>query len=212
MRRIALALLASTALVGAASAADLARKAPPPYVAVAPVQAVNWSGMYIGAFAGYGWGNTDWTGIASNSVDGWLGGGQIGFDQQFGQFVFGVQGDFAGTDIQANSGPYTNKTKWLSSATGRVGVAVDRALLYVKGGGAWEELDSAAWGTTASKTRSGWTVGGGIEYALAPHWSTFAEYNYYDFGKANTLVAGNLYNVDSNVSVVKLGVNYRFGL
>ena len=99
--------------------------------------------------------------------------------------------------------------------TGRIGFTADRALFYVKGGAAWTDLDNSitvgsdVW--TKSETRDGWTLGGGIEYAFAPNWSAFVEYDYYDFGDKNTVIGDELVKVDTDVSAVKVGVNYRFG-
>jgi outer membrane immunogenic protein len=226
MRRITLALLATTLLAGSASAADLARRYAP---VAAPTYAFSWTGLYLGGHVGYGWGSADWTdplwGTASigNDFDGFVGGGQLGFNYQMGSLVLGLQGDISGTTLEGKAiDPYNNvdevknKANWIASVTGRLGFAADRAMFYVKGGAAWTDLDSLAFDGTnvykKDKTRDGWTVGVGVEYAFAPNWTTFFEYDYYDFGNKNTwLAGGDLIKVDTNVSVVKVGVNYRFG-
>jgi outer membrane immunogenic protein len=131
--------------------------------------------------------------------------------------VFGLQGDISGAGLEGKttSGAFTykNEATWLASVTGRVGFTVDRALFYVKGGAAWTDLDSEVLNVTKkSDTRDGWTIGGGLEYAFAPNWSAFVEYDYYDFGDKNTTFPnGGIAKVDTDVNVVKLGVNYRFG-
>jgi outer membrane immunogenic protein len=113
-------------------------------------------------------------------------------------------------------------TGWLA---GRIGYAWDRWLGYVKGGAAWahdthrifnigivpEVLDAAA-----TVTRWGWMVGAGIEYGLAPNWSAKIEYDYMDFGTDRvtfTRAAGAPFalDVEQKVSLVKAGINYRFG-
>lgn len=125
--------------------------------------------------------------------------------------------------------------RYLGSATGRVGYAWDRALFYVKGGAAWTKNDYDASCNTdsqvgiagfnggpggivcdnthdvASDKRSGWTVGGGIEYGLLPDWSVKAEYDHYDFG-TNTVTLTDLLQVQikERIDTVKLGLNYRF--
>lgn len=77
---------------------------------------------------------------------------------------------------------------WLATVTGRVGVtAAPTVLLYAKGGAAWvrDQYSVTTGGTTvatADNTPSGWTVGGGVEWAFAGNWSAFAEYDYFDFG------------------------------
>src|ERR1700719_1568889 len=87
-------LLAPAGMIGPASAADMSRtvyKAPPP-VYYAPIY--NWNGFYIGADGGYGWGTSNWSALGSNfDVKGGLFGGQVGYNWQFGQFVYGVEAD-----------------------------------------------------------------------------------------------------------------------
>jgi outer membrane immunogenic protein len=245
------ALLAGAALaaltIGAlpAAAADLATR--PVYKApVAVPVAYNWSGFYIGGHVGYGWGEKDWDqtfttpgfGAAfpnrsTSNVDGFLGGGQVGINWQSGMWVFGLEGDFSWTDAdgcgrQSISPGFNNCTSvnWYATATGRLGVAFDRSLLYVKGGAAFVDEDHfvantvfpTGGATSTSNTRTGWTVGGGLEYALWDNWSAKIEYNFMDFGTDNraftyTGINAGLterYDIDQQVHVVKFGVNYRF--
>jgi outer membrane immunogenic protein len=223
MRRIALALLATTMLAGTASAADLAARRAAAAAAAAPVAyGMNWTGFYLGGHVGYGWGSNDWTDQAGitwgNDFDGFVGGGQVGFDYQMGNIVVGLQGEISGAGLEGKTqygGELKNEADWLATVTGRVGFTVDRALFYVKGGVAWTDLDSTltypGGVTKKSDTRDGWTIGGGLEYAFAPNWSAFVEYDYYDFGDKNTFFPdGSLAKIDTEVNVVKLGVNYRF--
>jgi outer membrane immunogenic protein len=85
-------------------------------------------------------------------------------------------------------------TQNMYTATGRAGYLFAPAVLaYVKGGGAWTRTTSNIFGNipilflseSASADRSGWTVGGGLEWMFAPGWSVFGEYNYMDFGNLN---------------------------
>src|SRR6202158_2011747 len=107
MRRLLFAtagLLALAGLTGSACAADMGRPVykAPPQVYIAPVY--NWTGFYIGANGGYGWGSTNWSALGSNfDVKGGLFGGQVGYNWQFGQFVYGLEADVDWTDIHGNS-------------------------------------------------------------------------------------------------------------
>jgi outer membrane immunogenic protein len=234
MRIVAALLLASTSLltVGtqAAYSADLPYKAARPAPIAAPV--VNWNGFYIGAHVGGAWGTIEsqFTAapfpIASAAVNGFLGGGQIGYNVQSGIFVFGVEADASWTNLTGTTPclfvlSCKREADFLGTATGRVGLTADRALIYVKGGAAWAhfEHETSAGGAlvaTADKTVWGWTVGTGVEYAITGNWSAKLEYNFMDFGK-NTLAfsapIGGGVNVDttSYVHAAKFGVNYRFG-
>ena len=104
--------------------------------------------------------------------------------------------------------------------TGRVGYAWDRFLRYVKGVVAWEGddhsyTDGVTTGTV-SATRNGWTIGVGGEYAFTNFLSGFVEYNYYDFGSRDLTFVDNfggtyVYGIDETKSVVKAGINLRWG-
>jgi outer membrane immunogenic protein len=222
---VALATLAG----GPALAADLPRRAP--VKAPEPVvYAYNWSGFYIGAHVGGGWSEKCFT-FAGNADgchdgDGFLGGGQLGFNWQTGQFVFGLEFSGSWADLSGNHaglfsvGSFNSEIDTILMLTGRVGVAFDRTLIYITGGGAWvnEQLSyvepGLAW--SSDKSRSGWTIGAGIEYGIAPNWSIAAQYNYIDLGDKNVSFTGagvTAFNesVDTQLHLATLRLNYRFG-
>jgi outer membrane immunogenic protein len=236
MRRGLLALvgLAGAAMLsGGAIAADMGRpvyKAPP--AGALPV-AYDWTGFYIGGHVGYGWADKDWRdafGLATtHTADGFLGGGQVGFNYQINQFVLGVEGDISWANLNGNStavfglaAPVTqsfnSEVDWTSTLTGRLGIAIDRWLVYGKGGVAWAGDRYATNRYTfpasveISDTRWGWTAGAGVEYAFAPNWSAKLEYNYMDFGtKAYSFAPGTSTDIDQQIHAVKFGINYKFG-
>jgi len=226
---------------GVASAADLSNRAPA-YVPPAPPP-FTWNGFYMGVHGGTGWGTAESTlnpvpglttfsvPLASHNVSGWLFGGQAGYNWQVQPWlVLGVEGDFAWNDIEGRTACVVvvscqTKNKWMGDVTGRLGFNVDRALLYVKGGVAWSNVDydinippgvvnTGGFSGSTSATRSGALFGMGIEYAFMPNWSAKIEYNYLDLGSstrsfviAGTPVSGQ---VNEKVSLMKAGVNYRF--
>jgi outer membrane immunogenic protein len=125
------------------------------------------------------------------------------------------------------------EVNWVATLAGRVGYAVDRVLIYAKAGVAFADQDYNWIVTKGSKdlatakfsdTRTGWMVGGGAEWALWRNWSAKLEYNYMDFGtetiNAATTVCLNgqcskkdiRVDIDEHMHVVKLGINYRFGM
>jgi outer membrane immunogenic protein len=219
---IALGLLALGA-TAPASAADLRVKAPPPAPPVVTVY--NWTGFYIGGHVGGAWVDHDvfdpLIGLGvSIDKSGFLGGGQVGFNYQplGSNWVFGVEGDIAWVDIDNNHicpavGFNCNHNhNWLATVTGRLGYAWDTVFLYAKGGAAFvnhEFTGPNAFGilVSESNTRTGWTVGAGLEWGFAPNWSAKVEYNFMDFSN-DTLV---FHNLETQINVVKVGVNYRFG-
>jgi outer membrane immunogenic protein len=257
MNKFWLGAVGLVAMATTASAADLAAR---PYAKAPPIVAAvyDWSGFYVGVHGGGVWGDRRWDETApiglfgfsaplhgKTNLSGALAGGQIGYNFQSGPLVFGVQGDVAWTDAKSDGPCNTTfpppgapgaayrcaaKADWLASATLRGGYSWDRALVYIKGGGAWmNEKYQFGRGepVTApffpffsnSDTRSGWTVGAGFEYAFLSNWTGFIEYNYYDFGTARESLTGvglalgaaplDL-DVRTQLHVVKAGINYKF--
>jgi outer membrane immunogenic protein len=241
MRRLGCAILAlSFGVCGAASAADLAKpvyKAPPP----APPP-YSWTGFYLGANIGGAWTTgsvTDTvTGASlSGNNDGFIGGGQLGFNYQISNWVLGFEGDFDGTTISRTSNAVTvgastlqasAKTNWVSTFAGRVGLAFDHGLLfdhslfYVKGGGAWVENSATLTNLTTgnsisgSNTNDGWMVGVGWEWGFAPQWSAKVEYDFVglnSWSPSNTVLVNGVADrltLSRDIEMVKVGVNYRF--
>ena len=233
----------------ASLAADLPRytKAPPVYPAPPP----SWSGCYLGGNIGWGWDNTHDTGTAfagvpfsppidygsshGNSI---IGGGQIGCDYQFAPtWVVGIQGkaDFGSMNSFNSVLAFPGITaayqlKNTEDLTARFGYVVTPAVLvYVKGGVAWANANVSALALpvtaeSVNVTRTGYTVGGGVEWKFAPNWSVFGEYNAFDFGTKTSNIystglipafgaAGALSDTVSlrlRSQQAIVGVNYRF--
>jgi len=236
--RLKSALLASLACAVAvpAAAADLRTPAP---VYQAPAPAVfSWTGFYIGGNLGGKWGRFDETlGGPSSSITfergdsntSFIGGGQIGYLWQTGQFVFGIEGDIDGTRLRDSVrvdrafGPFVAgdtlaaRNEWQSSVRGRLGWAIDRTLLYVTGGGAWGNLKTTATFVPVGnlpglivdtdKTVFGWTLGGGVDYMIAPGWSFGAEYRFTRFDRDNDVALGNL-SVTGGTTPITAGTNF----
>lgn len=214
MTRGLAALIAAFCFAGTASAADLGRMPVKAPAMVAPVN--TFAGFYVGAHLGYGWGARD-----DSDTDGFIGGGQLGYNWQIQNWVLGLEGQFSGSAMDGRSAvpgaSIATDINWLGSVTGKLGYAVSPvALLYAKGGFAFADYDYAATAlgstSTVGKTRTGWTAGGGLEWAFAPSWSAMVEYQYYDFG-SDTFTFTNLgpVDLDSSIHALKVGVNYRFG-
>jgi outer membrane immunogenic protein len=197
----------------------------------------NWSGFYAGGHIGYGHGQTRITdpatpGVAlTTTVKGFLGGGQLGYNAQFGHWVLGLEADFSGTGVDGttvvrdNTGDFSSsnpKVRWTSLATGRLGYAFDRSLIYMKGGAAFAgfkynaaDLTNGTSGS-ASFSRTGWTVGGGLEYGLNRNWSVLLQYDYLHFGSKTFSVRDNTgavarVGLGQRLHQIKVGINYRFG-
>jgi len=238
---ITAALLTSSAIASAADMPLKYRPAPPP-------QMFNWTGFYVGAHVGGTWGTTESEidsialgplllngfilPVTSQSYNGFIGGGQLGFNWQSGIVVFGVEGEISATNAKGTAPclvvlSCTSEQNWRATAAGRLGLADGRSLYYAKGGAAWSHNTYTAnlnllvgLNTEISDTRWGWLVGAGIEHAFAgTGLSMKLEYDFIDYGKKdyNTALAiiGLPIDIGTNVRqyqhAVKVGVNYRFG-
>ena len=149
-----------------------------------------------------------------------------GFNAQYGNFVFGLEGDVSGNWMRDSNSSGTGicaapgcaiQTSWFATARGRVGYAFDRALFYVTAGGAFGDVQMLTNGLTATADRAGWTAGVGLEYAILGPWSAKVEYLYADLGDATCGVAtcgvatcGIDTTVSFKTSIVRFGVNYTF--
>jgi outer membrane immunogenic protein len=223
-----------------------------PVVSTAP-PAFSWTGFYIGGHVGAGWKQSESTAItgsadfpagftfSTNHLSGPIGGAQIGYNYQVGQWVWGIEGEYSWADIKGHesttSPVFPNRTSfadlkepWLATAAARLGYAWDSTLWYIKGGAGWSKFESfstlAALGvflstSSGSETRTGWLVGAGTEWAMTGGpWSARVEVDYVDFGNQQVervvLTGPNAGFVDINDNrawefVAKVGLNYRFG-
>jgi len=184
---------------------------------------------------------------------GFAGGAYAGYNWQTSSLVLGLEGDFTGlvgTDSRVTFFPIpfststavltgSAKDKWMATIRGRVGYALDRLLFYATGGVAWSNWELAhsytdnipatrtAFGAiTSTTTRTGWVVGGGLEYAFGYNWVIRGEYLYADFGTANSsfLVSNTndcgggrtcmfTFNHSEKLTekIARAGLSYKFG-
>jgi len=175
-------------------------------------------------------------GTTGNNTGGVVGGGQVGYNYQFGtSFLIGGEVDIQGTSITGgNQGNYAGLypspflpsggfltplftgnggnlgLPWFGTVRGRVGWLFTPSLLVYGTAG------FAYGGVTAlnqSNTRTGWTAGGGVEWRFLPNWSAKVEYLYTDLSSGG--VTGGFgwnygYNAHPEFNTVRVGVNYHF--
>jgi outer membrane immunogenic protein len=220
-----LTLGALLAVTGSAAAADLTMTAPPAPAMAAPSNW--WDGAYIGAFAAYGWGtvNVDPSSVGtpptSYSDSGFQLGVQGGYNFHLSDsIVAGVGADLAWDHLAgtATIGAATVSTarNWSGSLTGRIGVDLGNIVPYLVGGVAFVNntatvVDGLT--ATANVTHTGYTVGAGVEFALADKLSANVEYRYSNYGTANytsPVFPGASIPANMSDSTVRFGVNYHF--
>jgi outer membrane immunogenic protein len=159
-------------LIGAAHAADIPVYEPPPAMTSPTPIAFNWSGFYIGAHGGWGFGSGE-------LEDGFAVGGQIGVNWQWNQFVLGAEGDGSFVDF--------GDTSAVGTARLRAGFAFDRFLIYGTGGAAFQDFEDA-----------GWVGGGGGEFAITDNVTAGIEYLHYDFDDSSSDVIRGRVNIKFN--------------
>jgi outer membrane immunogenic protein len=203
-----------------------------------------WAGFYIGAHLGGAWGKDNGTvndpsGFQLTNPftlhsDGVFGGGQLGYNFQRGNIVFGIEADFGDMDINAkafnnhivNAAPFQTTTSggFYGDVTGRLGYSFGQTLLYAKGGFAFFDGDAKLHSLNGAFPEAGpasgftgWTVGGGLEAPLSPRWSVKAEYLHFDFGSERSFNPNGIpiapccsFDHHLTADTVKLGVNYHF--
>jgi outer membrane immunogenic protein len=189
----------------------------------------SWSGLYVGVHAGLGTGQSDndfhvgGTYTYGVSLSGAVGGGQIGYNWQTGSTVYGVEASYSASTLEGNTVCVAgfnclHQVKTIGTATGRLGLAMDRSLVYVLGGVAWGDVDTNASSTgfvinSQSNTHVGWVGGLGLEHALSKNLTARVEYRHIDLGgetNANTTFIGLPSKVDATVDTLTVGVNYKF--
>jgi len=255
--------LASDTGAKPASAAPVAPPTPP-----SPPFVMNWTGFYVGAQIGYGYGDNDGSityatpgGLAGRSnlngdAIGVIGGAHLGYSWQFDKWVLGLEGSVDPTlmsrrpvisvpNVAADPtgalgiGVSATGAIWSTiqgSVRARAGYAFDRMLFYGTGGVAVGEFGSnfQLYGVDLNQAaippvgppfyaadqrfavRAGWTLGGGVEYAINSHWAVRGEYRYTDFGHMGDFPAatstGVVYAADRHLdqNQVQVGVSYKF--
>jgi outer membrane immunogenic protein len=240
MRKLLLATSALAALVMAApaSAADLRVKAQP---MPPPPPPFNWSGFYIGINAGYGLANVtiddqDCNVSCSSQTltpNGFTVGGTLGYNWQFSSTVLGIEGDWNWINAKKtfNSFDWPSEhhaeIKSFGTLRARAGLAFDRTLVYVTAGVGWLNRnvslicpiphECSRFGFEVSKTKAGLAAGAGVEWAIWDNLSAKLEYLFIGVPTANQIPdikpQGDYdnFNVSSNLHVVRVGLNWRFG-
>jgi outer membrane immunogenic protein len=226
----------------AASAADLPMKAPPMRM-VQPIP-FTWTGFYVGGSIGMIAQDTQGTDIGDGTGDGlinlagdqynvsgigFIGGVNIGYNWQLaGNWVIGLEADISGTSLNRENSfdcspcsTVSSKLNALGTVRGRFGYAFDRALLYVTGGLAYGHVENRAsfdqtsfYTASTDQWKTGWTVGGGVEYAVLNNWTVRAEALYVDLGTTDANApgcnAGCRFSFKNHFTVGRLGLNYKF--
>jgi outer membrane immunogenic protein len=197
---------------------------------------MSWTGFYVGAHLGGAWSDVEWANVTltgervTNDSSGFFGGAQMGYNQQFGNIVLGVETVLSGGSLSGdfrsvvNPGAVTYNTdiNTIVTVTGRLGVAANQWMLYAKAGWAAAQVDVSGRNTAIPDRfsfddwRNGWTVGGGLEYKIARNISLGLEYSFIDLGSESISGATRLgtpvlvRDNDVQIHAVTARLNYQF--
>jgi len=235
MKKVIYAAAISLALASSpAFAADLpSRKEAPVYVA--PPPAFSWSGFYGGVHLGAGIGNGTWADPVYMSGGAFLGGAGFGYNWQLApNWVVGLEtdGSYRGPVSPGWNGPgfvSSSDIGYIGTFRPRVGYALNQFLFYVTGGLAYGNVIAPkSYGGLSlpgfvgvrinnnDTLLPGWTVGGGLEYALNANWSIKAEYLYAQLAGSTPkyVAAVSVLPIaictKTSEHIVRFGVNYHF--
>lgn len=172
----------------------------------------SWTGVYVGGQIGYSWGADKTQELLTAGriplgvefdyhPSSFMAGAHAGFNYQVGSIVFGIEGDVEGLNARGGfndpsrvrsatdpGGLVRVDREWQASVRGRIGYAFDRFMIFGTGGAAFTEFDYrffnplAGFGEGGKFSRTGFTVGGGVNYALTNHLILGLDYRYTDYG------------------------------
>ena len=212
MKRVALAFVALLGFAPQAFASDLPRPPEQMLPARAPgiVLPFNWGGLYAGLNLGGGFGD----------ASGFEFGGQVGYNWQVNQIVFGAETDLQWasmsktTTVTGNGIPAKQELDWFGTFRGRIGYTfAEHWLPYFTGGLAYggRKITGGFTGFSTTDTSLGWVLGVGLEYAFDRWWSARIEYLHIslDGFTASTAVGGPITVGSLNNDIIRGAFNYR---
>jgi len=214
--------LACLAMGNVARAADLEPRFEPPRVPIAaPSPANDRIGFYAGIVGGGAFATSEHT-FVDQSLDtgefatrGGLLGGTLGFSYATGSWLLALENDLEWANVKGSFGPagaaFSTRLDWLYNFRARIGYAFGRVVPYFAFGPSFGGLSSTATipglGLASSReTRSGWTLGGGIDFAISPGWTAKAEYLFECLGSSTQFSIDNVHFMGH---FVRVGLNYN---
>ena len=210
--RFAILFGSAIGLVSApALAADIGAVEPlpaPPVVEAAPVN--DWTGFYLGALAGWSWGNADTDAVGDIETDGWDAGAYAGANWQFGSIVVGPEVDVLFSGAEGDAGGIDVEQGVNGSLRGRIGYALDRFLVYGTAGAALTDLELSAAAGDDEQMLWGWTAGAGVEALVTNNVTARVEYRYTDYQDETFTLGGGDVESDYSDHSLRAGVGIKF--
>ncbi|HEY6257580.1 MAG TPA: outer membrane beta-barrel protein [Xanthobacteraceae bacterium] len=220
------ALAALVASVNVARAADLEPRLEPPRAPLQPIlapgSATDQIGFYAGIVGGGAFASSEDIFIDQSfdtgefATRGALVGGTLGFRYATGSWLLALENDFELAHVDGSvtvaGRPFSTRLDWLYNFRARVGYAFDRFVPYFAFGPSFGGLSSTATIPglglmSARETRSGWTLGGGLDFNISPSWTAKAEYLFECLGSTTQFSTDNIHFMGH---FLRVGLNYNF--
>ncbi len=240
MKRLAAALLGASLLSAPANASDLfggsTKDAP---ATTGQAYAFSWTGLYLGGVAGFGVGDAETEKrreeiegrsgrehVGDTDIDGAIYGVHLGYNRQYGNIVFGVEGGIYGTELDTDgqnlfsSVAHETEVDWYGRVIARLGVTTGSTLFYGFGGVAFGDVTSTlSFGDNDTKLSDeqhiGWTAGAGLEHVIGRGWIGRVEYAHVDLGEEKSSLSSEQFgtysvNQDIEWDQITVGLSYKF--
>lgn len=219
-------LFAMMAVSGAHAADAIVSQEPAPYAA----NAFSFGGAYVGGEIGWGWAQSklsawDIDGSEHFNSNGFLGGVYAGYNFDMGNSVIlGIDGNFDYNDLkkshdfdgnnQLPAASSKSQLEWSGAVRARAGYAFDRFMPYIAGGVAFGDVKTSystgGYDFSNSKTKTGWTIGAGLDYAATDNILLRFEYRYTDFGHNDFDYQDISLRNSVKTNDIRLGIAYKF--
>lgn len=209
--RVFLGAVLAGLIAAPALAADLGQVEPlptPQYTEAVPAN--DWTGFYLGALGGFGWGRADTSTVGDVDANGFDVGGYAGANWQWGNFVVGAEADALYPFRDGTAGGLTAEQGLNGSLRGRAGIALDRFLVYGTGGVAATDLELSNAAGSDDDVLLGWTAGAGVEGMLSDNITARIEYRYTDYGEETFTPGGVPTTSDFSDHTIRGGVGFKF--
>jgi outer membrane immunogenic protein len=165
----------------------------------------SWTGPYLGGNLGYQWGTLSNSGARPSGI---AGGGQGGYNFQFGPMVVGGEADLQFSNANDTFANYKFSNPWFGTVRGRAGYAMNNILYYATLGLAYGRGHVAVGGMGEDNLHGGWVAGGGLGVGLARSWSVRAEFLYIDLGSETYTLTGT--SNELTTGLLRFGLDHRF--
>lgn len=172
----------------------------------------SWAGLYAGVHAGDNWVSINSYGpaVPTSTTNGFIGGGQIGYNWQHDKIVMGVEGDGSALGVNSKSSGFSFKESWMMTLRGRVGYSFGWLLPYATAGLAFTDATESIAAGSNSNINTGAAAGLGLDGMVSNHWIVRLEYLFTNVPRESSTIGTTTVSAGSFNNIIRFGVNYKF--